>query len=512
MAAIYADRSYFVKDDDAPSPNGYPDDYLADRPHIERKFDQVLGHLERYAGPGRLLDVGAGPGFLVAVAARRGWDAVGIDVNPWAAGYARSDVGVDVRCTTLDDAGFEPGSFDAVTLMDVVEHVPDPDALLAQVARLVRPGGAVAILTPDAGAPVSRVLGKRWPEVTMPGEHPVLFSRRGLVAALARHRLVASGWHWIGKTAEVETLVADATNAAPALVGRVRTAVADRPVGRRVVELDPRTKVCLYARRAPEGIEAEIAAPPRVPKRPEAMAQVDEAIIDELEGLSRARRYADWLFSTFADHVPGARVLEVGAGIGTFTQRMLDAGAGEVVSVEPDPRCAEVVEGRFADEVRVRVSRDPLPDAPVLADESGRFDLAVCQNVLEHIADDRAAVADMARALRPGGHLVLVLPAGPGLYGPLDDAYGHWRRYSLGSARAVVEAAGLEVRDLRPMNVLGIPAWWFGNRRAGARVSASSVRAYEAVVAVLRPLEARVTPPWGLSIVCVGRRPADEAP
>lgn len=509
-AELYGGRDYFVKDPGAPpSANGYPGDYLADRRHIEQKFDRVLGHLERYVEPGRLLDVGAGPGFLLAVAERRGWEAVGIDVNPWAAAHAAAETGVDVRCVELEDAGFAPGSFDAVTLMDVVEHVSDPAAMLEHVAELVRPGGAVAVLTPDAAAPVSRMLGRRWPEVTMPGEHPVVFSRRGLAAALARHGFAPSGWHPVGKTTDVETLLADAAAAAPAVADRARRLVAGRALGRRVVGFDPRTKFCLYARRAPRGVEPGPQRPPRVPKRPETMAGVDEAILDELEALARARRYGDWLFDTFAAYVPGARVLEVGAGIGTFSQRMLDIGATHVLAVEPDDRCADVLDERLGSDPRVTVSRDRLPGAATLEDADGSFDLVVCQNVLEHIADDRAAVADMARVLRPGGRLVLVVPAGPGLFGPLDDAYGHWRRYDAEGTRGVVDAAGLEVTELRPMNLPGIAAWWVSNRRPGARVSSASMRAYEAVVAAVRPIEERRTPPVGLSLVCVARRPED---
>jgi SAM-dependent methyltransferase len=264
--AIYADRSYFVKDD-GPAANGYQGDYLADRPFIEAKFDLVLAHLERYVAPGLLLDVGAGPGFLVGVAARRGWTASGVDLNPWAAEHARRELGVDVQHGTLDGLELASGSLDAVTLMDVVEHVPDPDALLAEVGRVVRPGGTVALLTPDAGAPMSRLAGRRWPEVQMPGEHPVLFSRWGLASALARHGLASVGWHSIGKRATVATLAADLAGAAPALAGRVRGALAHRRLGQVVVDLDPHTKFCLYAQRVAGDGPAVPSRPPRLAKR-----------------------------------------------------------------------------------------------------------------------------------------------------------------------------------------------------------------------------------------------------
>jgi len=512
---LYEGRSYFVKDDGGPTDDGvtlgYPADYLADRGFIEAKFDQVLTHLERYVSPGRLLDVGAGPGFLVSVAKARGWDAVGLDLNEWAAEHARTELDVDVRVGSLDETTFAGEQFDAVTMMDVVEHVPDPDALLAQAARLVRPGGVLVLLTPDSGARVSRLLGRRWPEVQRPGEHVVLFSRDGLTTALRRHGFVASGWHTTGKVATVATLLDDVVAVAPGVLGALQRRVAGRSVGRRVVELDPHTKFVVYARRAADEAPLPTHAPARIPKRPDRMAEVDEAILEELENLAQARRYGAWLYDTFAAHVPGARVLEVGAGIGTFSRRMLDDGARELVLIEPEARCADVLEERFAGDPAVTVSRDPLPDAPCLAGADGSFDLVVCQNVLEHIADASGAVRSMARALRPGGRLALVVPAGPALFGALDDAYGHWRRYDEAALHAVIDAAGLEVESLRPLNALGIPAWWAKNRRPGARVGTRSLRAYELVVAAWRPIEDRWHPRLGLSLACVAVQPG-EAP
>jgi 2-polyprenyl-3-methyl-5-hydroxy-6-metoxy-1,4-benzoquinol methylase len=507
VMAIYEGKGYYVRDDrGADAIFGYADDYLADREFIEEKFDRVLAHLERYAPPGRLLDVGAGPGFMVATARRRGWDAVGIDVNEWAASYARSELGLDVRVGELDENSFKGEQFDAVTMMDLVEHVPDPDQLLAQARRLVRPGGALALLTPDAGSPVSRLLGSRWPEVSKPGEHMVLFSTKGLSHALTRHGFVATGWHSIGKTAPLSTLAADVAPAAPGLAGRARDLLETRSLGRRVVDFDPRTKFCLYARRLPDGVRVPSHEPAKLPRHAEVLEPPDVAINEELEAIAGARRRVRWLYDTFAAHVPGARVLEIGAGIGTFTELMLTDGARSILAVEPEVVSASTLAHRFRDDERVRVARDELPDAPSVDDEAGTFDLVVCHNVLEHIADDAAAMAVMAKALRPDGRLALLVPAGPQRFGALDDAYGHWRRYTEHDVRTLVSEAGLEIDSLHPIDALGVPAWWFKNRRPGARIGTTSVRAYELLVAAWKPIESRLRPATGLGYVCVAHK------
>ena len=92
--------------------------------------------------------------------------------------------------------------------------------------------------------------------------------------------------------------------------------------------------------------------------------------------------------------------------------------------------------------------------------------------MLEHIADDHAAMAAMARTLRPGGRLTALVPAHPRLYGPLDRAFGHYRRYTRERLRDVVEAAGLEVERLYSFNLLGVLGWLAKNRTGGGGIGA----------------------------------------
>jgi SAM-dependent methyltransferase len=198
---------------------------------------------------------------------------------------------------------------------------------------------------------------------------------------------------------------------------------------------------------------------------------------------------------------------EVGAGIGTFTGRLLDSGVRRLLLVEPDPSLAAVLESRFARDERVELARESLPEAPALARDAGRYGFVLCQNVLEHVDDDAAAVAAMAGALRPAGTLGLLVPAHPRLFGSLDRAYGHRRRYTRESLRQVVEAAGLEMAELRSFNLLGVPGWWWKSRRGATGLGARSLRAYEVILPLWRPLERRLRPRAGLSLIAVARRP-----
>jgi SAM-dependent methyltransferase len=354
---------------------------------------------------------------------------------------------------------------------------------------------------------VSRALGRRWPEAIRAPEHLTLFSASGLGRLLAAHGLETIGFHSVGKASSLATLAADVAPVAPRAVGVAGRALEKTGLARRTVHFDPRTKFCLYARR-PTGRPAQAPSrPQRLPKRvPDAPPA--EAVLSDLRALSGAEGLTEWMFEQYAGAI-GSDVAEVGAGIGTFSERLLDGGAERLLLIEPDPECAAALRARFGDDARVQISADEVPGSKALAARAGALDLVVCQNVLEHISDDAGAVAEMAAALRPGGRLALLVPAGPRLYGALDLAYGHRRRYTRGGVERLLAEAGLEVERLESFNLLGVPGWWASNRLRRTGIDQRALRLYEAVVPAARRVEEAVKPQFGLSLVALARRSRD---
>ena len=93
-----------------------------------------------------------------------------------------------------------------------------------------------------------------------------------------------------------------------------------------------------------------------------------------------------------------------------------------------------------------------------------QYDTVICLNVLEHIRDEDAAIRNMASALQPGGRTIVLVPQFPGLYGSLDEAVGHERRYTRETLRAALERNGLQVDEILEFNRSTLPAWWFNGR------------------------------------------------
>jgi SAM-dependent methyltransferase len=215
-----------------------------------------------------------------------------------------------------------------------------------------------------------------------------------------------------------------------------------------------------------------------------------------LDRMAEADRHNAWLLDRARPFL-GAKVLEVGAGIGTFTERLTEGR--QVVAVEPDPALASHLRGNAPSAETVE---GEAGDAP-----AGPFDSIVCFNVLEHIADDRAALVALRERLRPGGHLLLLVPSHPFLYGPIDRAFDHERRYAKRALRSLVEAAGFQVADLRRVNPVGALGWLVAGRvlrRSG--IPGGPLRAFDRIVPLLRLLD-RAELPLGLSLWAVARRP-----
>lgn len=122
----------------------------------------LLGVRER-APSGRLIDIGCHVGTFLLLARDSGYEVAGVEPSLWAARYAREVRGLDVRPCGLEEAGFEPESFDVATLWDVVEHFADPKLELQRIHGVLKPGGLFALTTMNVDSWLPKLLRGRWP-------------------------------------------------------------------------------------------------------------------------------------------------------------------------------------------------------------------------------------------------------------------------------------------------------------------------------------------------------------
>lgn len=164
-------------------------------------------------GKGRLLDIGSGRGEVLAAATRAGWQTVGIEPSEQFAEYAAARSGAEVRREPVERCDFPAASFDAVILAAVLEHLYNPDETIREVARVLRPGGALFVDVPNesglyfrVGNLYQRLRGRDWCVNLAPTSEPYHvfgFDRRSLRALLSKHGLEVRVWRVYGGRAMV---------------------------------------------------------------------------------------------------------------------------------------------------------------------------------------------------------------------------------------------------------------------------------------------------------------------
>ena len=158
---------------------------------INRRLDEIVSKFDPYRQSNRLLDVGFGAGTLLEAARRAGWQTTGVDVAQSAVEHVRG-LGFEAFCGTLQDAHYPENHFDVVTASEVIEHVPDPERVMHEIARVLRPGGLLWMTTPHARGISALMLGLKW-SVVRPPEHLQLFSVLGAKRMLEQNGLRCLG-------------------------------------------------------------------------------------------------------------------------------------------------------------------------------------------------------------------------------------------------------------------------------------------------------------------------------
>jgi len=196
------DEGYFI---DGGARAGYTD-YEADEAWHRRTARTRLRRVSSalVTGPRhRIIEIGTAAGYFCDEARRLGWEASAVEVSDWATVKTRAR-GFRVEESLAAYRGSEP--VDAIACFQVLEHVPDVDATLADAAALLRPGGVFVCETWDVASRTARLAGRRWQQLSPPSVL-WLFSRTGIEAAAARAGLALTAWRPTPKVVSLATVL-----------------------------------------------------------------------------------------------------------------------------------------------------------------------------------------------------------------------------------------------------------------------------------------------------------------
>ncbi len=137
--------------------------YEKERPARKQNQVKIIANIEKLLNrKGKVLDIGAATGAFLEAAKEVGWKTFGIEPSKWAVEYAKKNFNLTIAQGTLEKAKFKPASFDAITLIDVIEHVDSPRQLLLEVKKLLSQDGVVVLVTPNIQSLLFKLLGEKW--------------------------------------------------------------------------------------------------------------------------------------------------------------------------------------------------------------------------------------------------------------------------------------------------------------------------------------------------------------
>lgn len=218
-----------------------------------------------------------------------------------------------------------------------------------------------------------------------------------------------------------------------------------------------------------------------------------------LEDLAEAENYRRWL-AQLARPWLGDHPLEIGSGSGDYAEEWASGGI-RVTASEAEPGRVVALQRRFEGHGLVSVRELDIP-----INEDADHSAVVAYNVLEHIPDDIGALRGMGRLVRPGGLVVLIVPAFPIAMSRFDREIGHQRRYRRATLANVAKNAGLDVVTLHYVNAVGLLTWFVAVKVLRGRPKAGlALQAFDRLVPLLERAEGRRSPPFGQSLFFVAQ-------
>ena len=231
--------------------------------------------------------------------------------------------------------------------------------------------------------------------------------------------------------------------------------------------------------------------------------QLTESFIaDDLRQMQLAPNYNNWLYSIVKPHL-GKRVIEVGAGIGNMT-RFLLRDAEFVLAIEPNHACNLELQKLEHSPQQFETFEWTIEDSIEDYIRNLECDTVLCMNVIEHIHDDHQVMEKFKMYLPNGGRVILLVPAVPLAYGPIDKAVGHFRRYSKKSLQQLSEKSGMKIDSIKYSNFPGLMGWFYNAHITKIiQQNDNQIQVFNNLVPYIETVERIIPPPIGLSLVSV---------
>jgi SAM-dependent methyltransferase len=234
---------------------------------------------------------------------------------------------------------------------------------------------------------------------------------------------------------------------------------------------------------------------------------IDEEGLETLEGLEGAHAFNKWMYESIAPYCQG-EILEIGSGIGNITSFFV-AGEQKITASDLRPHYLTKLQEKFHEQnigcVRIDAVLENFEKTYI--DHLGKYDTIFALNVVEHIENDHLALQNLSTLLKPGGRLIILVPAYQGLFNSFDHHLGHFRRYTKSSLSNVMTKCGLSVERSFYFNFIGIFGWFTSGKMTRQKtIPKGHIKIYNFLVPIFKVMDKIILRQAGLSVICVARK------
>jgi len=236
---------------------------------------------------------------------------------------------------------------------------------------------------------------------------------------------------------------------------------------------------------------------------------VDTEGEDTLKTIALANHFNSWMYQSIKPFCTG-KILEIGSGVGNISEYFLNDKAEIMLTDIREGYCDEL-RGKFAGSSSLLgIETMNMIDAEFdlkFAKHFNTYDSVYALNVVEHIFDDQQAVSNCYKLLKPGGKLVILVPAFQSLYNNFDKELEHYRRYNRRKLEALFTASGFSIQQSRYFNAAGIAGWFISGKLQHHKIIPSGqIRLFNRLVTLFKLFDMLIFNSFGLSVITVGKK------
>jgi len=217
--------------------------------------------------------------------------------------------------------------------------------------------------------------------------------------------------------------------------------------------------------------------------------------------MSEADNYNNWIYNNIKEHI-GDDVLEIGSGVGAMTKYFDDR---ELCCVDINDKHIKALEEKYKSYTNIKIVKTDI--SRNFHNIKKQFDTVLCINILEHVEDDLNMLINIYNLVKQGGKFVLVLPAFQSIYGTIDEADNHYRRYNKKDIKKVLDIAKFKDVNISYTNMAGFFGWYYHGKVLKIKThNKGDISLFDKLVPLFAKVEKIIIPRFGLSMIVVCKK------